>query len=366
MAYTPNQQSNLDMVMDFLNFINSLCPEIPRLNDVIANLDKMIKNNRIHFDSKTVNKHAPSSPAVTIDRKDTYVKDSFGSKKYDMSNLGDVADLVLFQATLTHEMFHILGYSDPPAFTESANLLKSIIDCIKKNRSKFDKKYGPKAMADFMIDQLEINEASERRSGQAKPPPKKCVIATATYGSEIAPEVQFLRNIRDNILKQMDWGKKFFDDYEDYYYKISPIIAEKMEDDPKLRAIVQWSIVIPWINYIKLIVNRPDWESLDMRGVEPELQAFLIQLRQDMDNWLSEIKLPFSFADHEPAEAVKELNVILNFVLRSGGLTYLHGLVKEGELPLTYNASQEQELLDLLREAGRVQKEIDYIMYGIT
>ena len=159
----------------------------------------MIKNQRIHFDSATVKEHDKSAPAITVNKEDTYVLDDFGSRKYDPSNVADIQDFVHFMATLIHEKFHHLGSSHPTTYTETADLLKAIIDCIKKHRSEFDKKYGPKAIADLIIDQLEVHETDERQNGQKKPPTKKCVIATAAYSSEIAPEVQFLRDIRDNI-----------------------------------------------------------------------------------------------------------------------------------------------------------------------
>jgi hypothetical protein len=53
-----------------------------------------------------------------------------------------------------------------------------------------------------------------------------CLIATATYGSELAPQVQQLRELRDNKLLQTKSGSAFMSSFNDFYYSFSPIIAD--------------------------------------------------------------------------------------------------------------------------------------------
>ena len=45
-----------------------------------------------------------------------------------------------------------------------------------------------------------------------------CLIATATYGSELAPQVQQLRELRDNQLLQTESGTAFMGTFNDIYY----------------------------------------------------------------------------------------------------------------------------------------------------
>ena len=52
-----------------------------------------------------------------------------------------------------------------------------------------------------------------------------CLIATAAYGSEMAPQVQFLREIRDNTVLQTQSGTSFMTAFNSFYYTFSPTIA---------------------------------------------------------------------------------------------------------------------------------------------
>ena len=59
-----------------------------------------------------------------------------------------------------------------------------------------------------------------------KPDSGGCLIATATYGSEMAPQVQLLREIRDNQLMNTDSGASFMAGFNQLYYSFSPLIAD--------------------------------------------------------------------------------------------------------------------------------------------
>ena len=52
-----------------------------------------------------------------------------------------------------------------------------------------------------------------------------CLIATAAYGSELAPQVQLLREIRDNQLLNTESGTAFMSGFNELYYSFSPYIA---------------------------------------------------------------------------------------------------------------------------------------------
>jgi len=69
-----------------------------------------------------------------------------------------------------------------------------------------------------------------------------CLIATATYGSEMAPQVQLLREIRDNQLMNTDSGASFMDGFNQWYYSFSPYIADMERENPTFKEMVKIGI----------------------------------------------------------------------------------------------------------------------------
>jgi hypothetical protein len=69
-----------------------------------------------------------------------------------------------------------------------------------------------------------------------------CLIATATYGSELAPDVQKLRELRDNSLLSTESGTNFMGLFNDVYYSFSPVIADYERENPVFKEIVKLAI----------------------------------------------------------------------------------------------------------------------------
>ena len=73
-------------------------------------------------------------------------------------------------------------------------------------------------------------------------PPGGCLIATAAYGSELAPQVQFLREIRDNTLLSTDSGTSFMTGFNQFYYSFSPAVADLERENAIFRDAVRVAI----------------------------------------------------------------------------------------------------------------------------
>lgn len=71
-----------------------------------------------------------------------------------------------------------------------------------------------------------------------------CLIATAAYGSELAPQVQFLREIRDNTLLSTTSGMSFMSGFNQVYYSFSPAIADLERESLIFRDMVR-TIITP-------------------------------------------------------------------------------------------------------------------------
>ena len=86
-----------------------------------------------------------------------------------------------------------------------------------------------------------------------------CLIATATYGSELAPQVQQLRELRDNSLLQTASGTSFMSSFNDFYYSFSPTVADWERENPVFKEAVKITLT-PMISSLS-ILNYVDMDS---------------------------------------------------------------------------------------------------------
>jgi hypothetical protein len=101
-----------------------------------------------------------------------------------------------------------------------------------------------------IIGKVELRETNLQFTPSANGSPQ-CVIATATYGSEISPEVQFLREFRDQDIMNTVAGKEFMTVFHAWYYSFSPNIASVIADNPLMQSVFK-VILYPLIGILHL------------------------------------------------------------------------------------------------------------------
>lgn len=69
-----------------------------------------------------------------------------------------------------------------------------------------------------------------------------CLIATAAYGTELASQVQTLREIRDNTILSTESGAAFISTLNTFYYSFSPTVADLERESPTLRTMIRGAI----------------------------------------------------------------------------------------------------------------------------
>jgi hypothetical protein len=69
-----------------------------------------------------------------------------------------------------------------------------------------------------------------------------CLIATAAFGSELAPQVQYLRDFGDGHIMSTAAGQSFMSAFNTVYYSFSPQVAEYERDQPLLRNVVRAAV----------------------------------------------------------------------------------------------------------------------------
>jgi len=86
-----------------------------------------------------------------------------------------------------------------------------------------------------------------------------CLIATATFGSELAPQVQQLRELRDSKLLQTNSGLAFMELFNQFYYSFSPTVADLERENPVFKEAVRLTIT-PLLTSLSLL-NYVDMDS---------------------------------------------------------------------------------------------------------
>jgi hypothetical protein len=86
-----------------------------------------------------------------------------------------------------------------------------------------------------------------------------CLIATAAYGTELAPQIQQLRELRDNQFLKTESGTSFMNSFNSFYYSFSPAIADYERENPIFREAVKMMIT-PMVSSLS-ILNYADMDS---------------------------------------------------------------------------------------------------------
>jgi len=89
-----------------------------------------------------------------------------------------------------------------------------------------------------------------------------CFIATAAYGTPMAEQIQILREFRDKYLLADPVGRTFVD----FYYRVSPPIAEFITEHPSLKPIVRAGLM-PAVAMSAVAVNTTPAEKMAIAGL---------------------------------------------------------------------------------------------------
>jgi len=96
-----------------------------------------------------------------------------------------------------------------------------------------------------------------------------CLIATATYGSELSPEVQFLRDFRDYQILRTFAGSNFMIAFNAWYYSFSPTVANYIATHETVKTAMKL-VLYPLIGVLH--VSSASYATLNF---EPEVAALM-------------------------------------------------------------------------------------------
>ena len=103
-------------------------------------------------------------------------------------------------------------------------------------------KHGESARIDLAVLQGSGGNTTTTSSTQTQPTQSQCLIATAAFGSELTPQVKYLRHFRDRYILSTASGSAFMNTFNSVYYSFSPQVAEYERGQPWLQGMVKMAL----------------------------------------------------------------------------------------------------------------------------
>src|ERR687897_1919799 len=86
---------------------------------------------------------------------------------------------------------------------------------------------------------LVVQQGTTNPNPQQQPTQSQCLIATAAFGSELTPQVQYLRHFRYHYILSTASGTAFMKVFNTVYYSFSPQVAEYEREQPWMQSTVK-------------------------------------------------------------------------------------------------------------------------------
>ena len=163
--------------------------------------------------------------------------------------------IVIFMALLGINGYEFASAQMPPIDT---SILDKTTEMMEKSEQMMEKTEQMMDKTEQLMKQgsevaSQVGEVTGQIGGGG------CFIATATYGSELAPKVQQLRELRDNTLLQTNSGLTFMTTFNQLYYSFSPTIADWEKQNQPFKEVVKLTIT-PLLTSLS-ILNYVDIDS---------------------------------------------------------------------------------------------------------
>ena len=215
-------------------------PKFGGMNPVIS---LTIQNtNDKTLDDLIIEKNSVLDQAIYLNKLQILSQQKIKSNVYETIAIGN---FVRDDTSLKIKFIDVMIFSDKKLYTFAYS---NTVDNFANNILKFNESINSFEILSQkdLIMKSSTEKATEEGGG--------CLIATATYGSEMAIEVQQLRELRDNQLLNTESGTAFMGTFNDIYYSFSPIIADYERENPYFKEAVKLAIT-PMISSLSLMEN---------------------------------------------------------------------------------------------------------------
>ncbi|WP_420545157.1 CFI-box-CTERM domain-containing protein [Nitrosopumilus sp.] len=213
-----------------------------------------IENQIQNTINKELKTKIPGNQAKLLIFSDTQWTGAFQSTSFPFTEKnGNKDDSVIFTCDSSFSREAVFG-AKFQKLTEDGYLSLVVIQNNEVvSQGSTEESFGEMLISDNCVSAMQSDDGSGQGEGGG------CLIATATFGSELAPEVQKLREIRDNSLLQTESGTAFMNSFNGFYYLFSPIIADYERENPIFKEMVKITIT-PMITSLS-ILNHVEIDS---------------------------------------------------------------------------------------------------------
>ena len=173
-----------------------------------------------------------------------------------INKAGEYTILAFWNSNRNQTTFEYLGSSEPapPTSTPTPTPTSEVMDMEPEPVVETESVSEPMCGTGTVLkDGVCVVKEKESSSGGG------CLIATAAYGSEMAPQIQFLREIRDNTVLQTESGSAFMTGFNQFYYSFSPAVADYERENPVFKETVKLALT-PMLTSLA-ILNYVDIDS---------------------------------------------------------------------------------------------------------
>ena len=141
----------------------------------------------------------------------------------------------------------------PPSGSASTRMVTT------DSNSEYSDTYMPSTLGSWMVTAswggdatyIEASSATRIFTVSSVPEAPPCIIATATFGSELTPQVQLLRSFRDYRILSTFAGSQFMTVFNSFYYSFSPDVADLIRGNDALRDMMKVALY-PLINVLQV------------------------------------------------------------------------------------------------------------------
>ena len=119
--------------------------------------------------------------------------------------------------------------------------------------------------AETTVFTINVGEGGSTQSSENTSEGGGCLIATAAFGSEMSPQVQQLRELRDNVVMQTTSGHAFMTGFNQVYYSFSPYVADFERENIVFKETVKVALT-PMLTSFSILSHVPIDTEQEMLG----------------------------------------------------------------------------------------------------